>query len=258
MAGFIDYLLIFLYSSPVFLLLIFVLIVKSWRKYPILCCIFEKRGENIILTNDYAGKINDKYTDTTYYQLRKTKEKIPVVNFETIIHTSYKATNFIEGILNRLRPIAGTVFLYKYGSSQYKPIIVKKNNSVNMILKEIKDKNGSKYITIYESFDPRKNFKNLDFDVIDWDNMNFLVQEIKTTLERRRKSSEFWKNVVIPLAILGITALVVIFMIKYGYDYSVYLMERGNRPPVEQTPPKEEGGFLSNILPIKSFITLET
>ena len=74
-----------------------------------------------------------------------------------------------------------------------------------------------------EQFDPRKHLGALDFQVIDWDNMNFLVQEQRQTYERRQKQKGFWKEVVIPLVIIVMSALVSIIMIKFSYDYAVAL-----------------------------------
>jgi hypothetical protein len=214
--------LILLYGWP-FLLLIYIgirkLMLKNW---PVEAVIIEKRGENLIKTNDRAGRYVDKYTGITGYKLQKAKDTIPILNYDWVLHNMFKPTTIGERITSMLRGNIGTIFLFRYGSKQYKPIRIVENGKSIVKMQEIKDKSGqSVYVNIYQPIDPRKKFGSLDFEVIDWDNMNFMVQEQRASIERRKKASEFWKQIAIPIAMLAITAVVCIILVKFAYDYSV-------------------------------------
>lgn len=214
--------LILLYGWPFILLIIIVILKLKWKSWPVDVIIIEKRGNNLIKTNDRAGKYIDKYTGLTGYKLQKSKETIPIVNYEWVMHNVAKHTTIFDRFVHLLRGDIGTLFLFKYGAKQYKPIWITHNSQRKEVLKEIKDLNGqSILISIYEQFDPRKHLGALEFQVIDWDNMNFLVQEQRASFERRQKKKDFLKQVLIPLAALIVVALVCIIMIKFSYDYAI-------------------------------------
>jgi hypothetical protein len=213
---------ILLYGWP-FLILFWILILKFlYKKWPVDVVIIEKRGTNLIKTNDRAGKYVDSFTGLTGYKLQKAKDTIPVINYDWVLHNVSMSTTLFDRLVNLLRGNIGTLFLFKYGAKQYKPINIVQNNQRKLILKEIKNKNNQPtLVQIYEQFDPRKHLGALDFEVIDWDNMNFMVQEQRASFERRQKKNEWLKQVLIPLVALAIAGLVCIIMIKFSYDYAM-------------------------------------
>jgi len=193
-----------------------------WKSYPLEAIIVEKRGNNLIKTNDRLGKYTDPYTNVTGYRLLKVKETIPVLNFEWILHNAFKSMNFMEKFISLLRTDIGTVFLFKYGTKQYKPIEVKINGKVKIIQQEIKDKEGnSVYVDIFEQIDPRNHFGAIDFEVVDWDNMNFMTQEQRASILRREKNGNFIVKFVIPAIIIAAAVIISIVWAKYSYDYAI-------------------------------------
>jgi len=212
------------------ILLVYIIFMKLiMRKWPLEAIIFEKRGENLIKTNDRAGKYLDPYTNITGYKLQKAGDTIPVLDFDWIMHNVYKPTTILERFVALLRGNLGTIFLFRYGSKQYKPIKITQNKKVKTVFKEILDKNGNPvFVKVYKPLDPRNRLGQLDFEVVDWDNMNFMVQEQRASITRRTKKGEFLKQVVVPLAMIGVALVFVIIMIKYGYDFAMSL--KGSHP----------------------------
>ena len=235
-----------------FILLAWIFILKfMWKKWPVDVIIIEKRGENLIKTNDRAGKYVDPYTGMTGYILRKPKDKIPIVNYEWVLHNVVVHTTIFDRLVNLIRPTAGTIFFFRYGSKQYKPIIITQNNKIIKTFEEIKSKDGKPiYNNVYQQFDPRKVLGALDFEVVDWDNMNFMVQEQRASFERRRKKGEFLKQILIPLGALVIAALVCIMMIKFSYDWAVGMRGMTALTPTESQPATvPDIPFIKHILP---------
>ena len=238
--------LVFLYGWPFMLLLWIVALKIKWRNWPIDVVIIEKRGDNFIKSNDRAGKYTDPYTGMVGTKLQKNKDTIPVVNYEWILHNNAKFTTIFDRFINLLRDTMGTVFLFKYGVRQYKPIYVNENNTRKLILKELKNKKGEPILVyLYEQFDPRKSLGSLNFEVIDWDNMNFMVQEQRASFERRQKKKGFMREIVIPLAALAVTAILCIIFIKFSYDYAIAM--KGGVPDKPATNPNIP--VVSNIIP---------
>ena len=210
------------WSTPVIIVLFLLILKIMLKKYPIDVVIIEKRGNNLTKTNDRAGKYYDSYSGLTGYKLQKQKDTIPVLNYDWVLHNTGKPTNMFEWLVSKLRDEVGTLFLFKYGAKQYKPVLIKQNNDKKFIYKSLKDKNGQPILMqIYEQFDPRRHLGALDFEVIDWDNMNFMVQEQRASFERRQKKKDFWKQVVIPLMIMACATIVSIIMIKFSYDLAI-------------------------------------
>lgn len=212
---------ILFYSWP-FIILIWLFAVKRmWSRYPIEAVILELRGKNIIKTNDRVGKFDTlKDGGIVKYRLQKAKDTIPVFDFDWIIHNNYVANTLLEKFVAMIRGNIGTVFLFRYGSKQYKPI---KPNELGEIdfssLEEIKDKKGNTVlVNSYIPFDPRKNMTAVEFDVIDWDNINFMVQEQRATMQRRQKSKELWISIAVPAMIIAGAVLVSLFIIKFSAD----------------------------------------
>ena len=117
--------LILLYGWP-FILLFFIVILKfKWKNWPLEAIIIEKRGNNLIKTNDRIGKFTDPYTKLVGYKLHKAKDTLPIVNFEWILYNVAVHNNLLERFINLLRGNVGTIFLFKYGTKQYKPIWIK-------------------------------------------------------------------------------------------------------------------------------------
>ena len=205
----------------------------KWGKWPIDVVIIEKRQDNLIKTNDRAGLFLDPYTQLTSYRLLKAKDKIPVPEYDYIIHNNTQNTNVLEKLINFLRGNTGTLFFFKYGSKQYKPVKVKLNSGdIKVKYMPIKNSKGEEIVMpIYTPLDPRKQFKLLDFEVVDWDNMNFMVQEQRASNERRSKKGDWIKQIAVPLAIIGATVIFSIIMIKFGFDFAVDLKNTGPTPP---------------------------
>jgi len=242
-----DFWIFFTYAWP-FLLLIWLWALKlKWKSWPIEAVIIERRGDNLIKSNDRAGKYLDKFTGLLKYRLLKAKDTLPVINYDWLLHNVVQYTTFFDRIIYFLRGNVGTLFLFRYGVKQYKPIAIKNNNQRKLILKELKDKNGQPIlIKVYEQFDPRKHLGALEFEVIDWDNMNFMVQEQRASFERRQKEGKWLKEIVVPLVIIIVTALVAIIMIHYGYSFAVNL--KGSEAPQKVTEPVKIP-IISNLIP---------
>lgn len=241
---------IFRYGWPFFILSIIVIWKLRWKSWPLDVIIIEKRGSNLVRTNDRCGKYYEKSTGLTGYKFLKSKDKIPVPNFEWILHTNPQPTNLLERFVKMLRPTAGTIVFFKYGTKQYKPIEIKMNGKLKKKYQELLDIEGKPIImNIYEQIDPRDKLKMLDFVVVDWDNINFMVQEQRASQERRRKSSELWKQIIIPLAMLGMTLVFCIIMIKLASDQAVAIRSSAgqNTQASKAEPPNIP--IISDILP---------
>lgn len=218
-----------------------------WKNWPIDVVIIEKRGNNLIKTNDRAGRYVDPYTKMIKYRLLKAGDSILVPNYDHVLHNVSNHTNLFERIINLIRGNVGTIFLFRYGSKQYKPLKISSNGKKE--LEEIKDKDGNPiYINRYVFVDPRNQLQALDFQVVDWDNMNQMVQEWRSTNERRKKKTDFWKQIAIPAIIIGATAIVCIVMIKFGYDYAIE-MKNTAVPQVKAPTDKPNIPIIGDIIP---------
>ncbi len=243
--------IIFLYGWP-FMLLVWIFILKMrWKNWPVDVVIIEKRGENLIKTNDRAGKYVDPYTGITGYRLQKAKDTIPVINYDWVMHNVAIPTTLFEKFVNIIRPNIGTLFFFRYGSKQYKPVKINQHGKLREMFQEIKDKKGNSiYIKIYEQFDPRHKLGSLEFEVVDWDNMNFMVQEQRASMERRRKKGEFVKGILIPLGLAVVSALVCIIMIKFSYDYAIAMKDSTPSVKTPQAPATTPNiPIISGIMP---------
>jgi len=230
---------------------IWIFIMKmTMKKWPVDCIIIEKRGNNLVKTNDRAGRYVDPYTGITGYRLQKAKDTIPIVGYDWVLHNVSIPNSFLEKLVSMLRGNAGSIFLFRYGSKQYKPIKITDNKEVKIKYEPIKNEKGDEvFIQVYQPFDPRDKMGALDFEVVDWDNMNFMVQEQRASIIRRQKSSEWIKTMAIPLAILGATVIFSIIMIKFGYDYSINL-KGGVSPQPEAKATPANIPVVSNLMPV--------
>lgn len=241
------------YIWPFLLLIVIIMNKIMWRKYPLEAVIIEKRGDNLIKTNDRIGKFYDNYGDMTYYGMQKSKDKIPVYNFDWVLHNVSVPTNLLERYVNLVRGNVGSVFLFRYGSKQYKPIDIKPGNGSIKKFAPIKNEKGEDvYSYQYIQFDPRKIIGTLDFEVIDWDNMNFMVQEQRASIIRRQRKGEKLLTFVIPAMIIGAAVLVAIFILKFSMDVGTDL--RSGAGSVQEAPAQgamsesKIGGALNNIV----------
>ena len=233
-------------------ILLWIVILKAiYKKYPIEAVIIEKRGNNHIKTNDRVGKFVDKYTGLIGYKFMKSKDTIPVVDFEWIMHNNKQDLGIFDKINTKLWGNAGVAFFYKYGSRQYKPVKVEGDNNSKIDWEEIKDDKGNPIlVSIIKPIDPRDKMAGLNFEVVDWDNMNFMVQEQRASIERRKKASEFWKQIVIPAILIGGAVVVVIVMMKFGYDAMNNMLAKGTpQAPVTQESTNPNIPVISDILP---------
>jgi len=219
-----------------------------WKRFPLEAIILEKRGENLVKTNDRVGRFFDKYSDMHYYKFKKAKDTIPIYNYDWVLHNVSVSTNFLERFINLLQGNVGTLFLFKYGSKQYKPINVKENGATKRKFVQINDDKESPIFAYqYVQFDPRKQVGVLDFEIIDWDNMNFTMQEIRASMVRRARKGDFMKQIMIPLAIIGASVLVSIIILKFSFDAGASVRGGSSAPPQEQGGSKI-GGAIGNIV----------
>jgi len=212
---------IFLWTWWVFLIVGLWIMKRNYNKYPVDVVIIEKRGDNLIKTNERAGRFVDKDTQISKYRLKKCGDTMPVYNFDWILHNGDKPMSIFEKIVMFLRPSIGTVFLFKYGSKQYKPIdISQTNNTDNLLkLKELKNKDGTPLFKYeYNQFDPRWVLGILDFEVVDWDNMNFMVQEQRASIMRRAGGLDWLKSLAVPAMLIAGTVIVSLFILKFSAE----------------------------------------
>lgn len=203
---------------------------KKYEAFPVDVIIIERRGDNLIKTNERAGrKINDE-TQVSYYQLKTCGETMPVYNFEWMLHNADKPMSIFEKIVSFLRPTIGTVFLLKYGSKQYKPLqINSKTDTENVLkLKELKNTDGTSVFKYdYAQFDPRWVLDVLDFEVVDWDNMNFMVQEQRASIMRRAGGLDWLKQLAVPAMLIAGTVIVALFILKFSAEAGAVLKAGG-------------------------------
>ena len=237
------------YGWPFIILAALVFAKVKWKNWPVDVVIIERRGNNLIKTNDRAGAYEDKFTGMKGYKLLKTKDTMPIVEYDWIVHNIQTHTNILEKLINLIRPTLGTLFLFKYGSKQYKPITAQLNGKAKIHLEEIKNVEGKTlYTQKYQQFDPRGSLEAVEFEVQDWDNMNFMVQEIRASFERRQKSGTWIKTILMPLAMIGGAIMVSIIMMKFSYDHSLTLSSAcpSNIQPKAETP---NIPLLNNVIP---------
>ena len=224
---------IFLWTWWIFLIAGMWFMKKKYSAFPVDVVIIEKRGENLIKTNERAGRRVNKETQMSYYQLAKCKDTMPVYNFDWMLHNADKPTNIFEKIVNFLRPTIGTVFLFKYGSKQYKPINVgQKDGTENKLkLKELKSADGTPLFKYeYAQFDPRWALGILDFEVVDWDNMNFMVQEQRASIMRRAGGLDWLKTLAVPAMIIAGSVIVALFILKFSAEAGATLKAGAGQP----------------------------
>lgn len=254
-SGFVDFVSAFgtflFYSWPFLLLFIMFVNKMMWKRYPLEAIILEKKGENLVKTNDRVGKFFDGGADMTFYRLSKCKDTIPVYNYDWVLHNVYVPQTFLERYVNLLRGNSGTIFLFKYGSKQYKPInAIADNNAKKKFVRVDNEKGEPIYSYQYVQFDPRKVVGILDFEVIDWDNMNFMVQEQRASIVRRAKKGEYLKQILVPLAIIGASVLVSIFILKFSLDAGHSLRGGASQEAASGTALEESkvGGAISGFV----------
>ena len=212
---------------------------KKYEAFPIDVVMIEKRGGNLIKTNERAGRRFNKDTQVTCYKLKKCGETMPVYNFEWMLHNADKPMSIFEKIVSFLRPTIGTVFLLKYGSKQYKPInILKKDETENILkLKELKNEDGTSVFKYdYAQFDPRWVLDVLDFEVVDWDNMNFMVQEQRASITRRSSGYDWLKTMAVPAMIIAGAVIVALFILKFSAESGALLKQGSGQPVVAEDP----------------------
>ncbi len=242
---------IFLWSWWIFLIGGLFMMKKKYSAYPIDVIIIEKRGGNLIKTNERAGRKVNKETEVSFYQLGKCKETMPVYNFEWMLHNSDKPMSIFEKIVQFLRPTIGTVFLLKYGSKQYKPIKIGINADTNNVLKlkELKNKDGTSLFKYdYAQFDPRWVLDVLDFEVIDWDNMNFMVQEQRSSIMRRAKGMDWMKQLAVPAMIIAGAVIVSLFILKFSADAGLALKGGAGQPAQAEEPSGVIAGVIDEAM----------
>ncbi|KKN42955.1 hypothetical protein LCGC14_0708150 [marine sediment metagenome] len=239
-------LVIFLWTWWIFIIAGMWFMKKKYSQYPVDVVIIERRGENLIKTNERAGRKVNKETQISYYQLSKCKDTMPVYNFDWMLHNADKPMSIFEKIVGFLRPTIGTVFLFKYGSKQYKPInINQKPGTENKLkLKEVKNEDGTSLFKYeYAQFDPRWPLSILDFEVVDWDNMNFMVQEQRASIMRRAGGLDWMKQLAVPAMLIAGTVIVALFILKFSAEAGATLKGGAGQPAAEKT-----GGIIGGAI----------
>jgi len=245
---------IFLWTWWVFLIGGLWFMKKNYEKYPVDVVIIEKRGENLTKTNERAGRVFEKDTQISKYRLKKCGDTMPVYNFDWMLHNGDKPMSFFEKMVMFLRPTIGTVFLFKYGSKQYKPINVgQKDGTENVLkLKELKNVDGTSLFKYeYAQFDPRWVLGLLDFEVVDWDNMNFMVQEQRASIMRRAGGLDWLKTLAVPAMLIAGTVIVALFILKFSSEAGASLKAGGGQPatePVQERPGGIIGGAIDGAV----------
>ena len=204
-----------IYISWWLLPILFILFYKyKLNKYPIDVVIYEKRGENLIKTSDMAGRFEK---PVSCYKLKNSKDSLPIPQYDWVLQCMDKPTNMFEKFVNMLRGKIGSITLFKYASKQYKPVRVKLDNGqVVETFKLVTDNKGQPvYINVYEYINPKKAMSKLNFEVIDWDDINHMTQELRAIAVRRSPLLEGLQKYFPIIAItLGILALIIA-----GYYY---------------------------------------
>lgn len=208
---------VFLALSPILLILGLWIYRKLLMRYPLEAVIFERRGDNLVWTRDRIGRFED--AGIHKYKLKKAKDTIPIMDYEWVLHATFKPTNIFERFSNLIGGTTGAVLLYKYGSKQYKPINTKLPGKEVIEYQEIENEGGENtFIQIYKQINPHKKLADLNFVVIDWDNINFMVQEQRAIDERRKKKNQWLMTYGIPILIIGVSALIFIFSVYFATD----------------------------------------
>lgn len=204
--------------------LLFLFVLRSrYKKYPIECVIYEKRGENLVYSRDVAGRFT---YPVTCYRLKLAKDSIPIPDYDWILQCMYKPTNIFEKIQNLLAGKVGTITLFKYGSKQYKPIRVKIGDKVIRKFIKVKDKKGNDvYEYHYVPVNIKQSMNQLNFDVIDWDDTNHLTQELRA-IAMRRSPTKAWVEKWGSLVGLGFIAFIIVITVILGYRF---MMDAGDR-----------------------------
>jgi len=153
------------YGWPFALITMLIVAKIKGKQWPVDVQIIEKRGKNLIKTNDRAGKYEDKFTGLTGYKLMKSKDTIPVIDYNWVVHNMDKPLSIFDRITKFLRPTIGTLFLFRYGSKQYKPIKIRDNEDAKIEYESIKNDNGEPIlIERYQQFDPRGYLEALNLE----------------------------------------------------------------------------------------------
>ena len=172
---------------------------------------------------------------------------MPVYNFEWMLHNADVPTTIFDKFVSFLRPTIGTIFLLKYGSKQYKPINVKKNSKTEnkLKLKELKNPDGtSTYKYEYIQLDAGAAIDVLNFEVVDWDNMNFMVQEQRASIMRRAGGLDWMKTLAVPAMLIAGTVIISLFILKYSAEVGATLKGGAGQAPVEEG----DGGVISGAI----------
>jgi len=234
----------------------------KWGKFPLDAEILERRGDNIIVTNDRLGRIFEKETGHTNYILQKMRDTIDVVPFDCVLHYAYKPTNLLEWLINKLRPTVGKVHLLKYGSKQYKPIkvtstekgLMAEDENGNFIaVKEMLDEKGQ---TVYHEnlvpFNIRDHLGVMEFDVIDWDDVNTTLNEIENSRLRRIAKYDKFMKYLLPIAVIAVVGVLGIVFLYLTYDVSMETCKIAGQQAAETEPPMQAplGNGSTNIVPM--------
>lgn len=228
---------------------------RKLKLFPVECIIYEKRGENIVFNRDVAGRFEE---PVTCYRLKNSKDTIPIPQYDWILQYVARPTNLFEKIANLLAGKIGTITLFKYGSKQYKPVEIRVGDKVKRMFKEVKDKQGNPiWITVYKPINVKREMGLLDFEVIDWDDINHMTQELRAIATRRGPLKTFLEKWG-PAAAFAIIALVFIIAMYFAVQMLTAAGDRyinagrdvgGFQPSAPQEPEEIRTSPLDDFLP---------
>src|SRR3990172_3259920 len=214
--GWSPYINAFLLSVGWWLIPIITLFVykKHLNKYPIEATIYEKRGENVIWSNDRLGRFE---RPVVKYRFKMSKDSIPIPQYDWVLQALYRPTNLFAKMINLLSGTIGQVTLFKYSSKQYKPIQVRlRDGSFKRVLEAVRNDKGEEVlINIYEPINPKQVMSKINFEVIDWDDINHMTQELRAVATRRSPLIEGIQRWFPIIAVV----LLILALIIAGYYY---------------------------------------
>lgn len=212
----------FLLILPIILVVALFAYKKRLKLFPIAAIVIERRDNNLVIKTDRIGRVNE--AGIWKYKFRKSKETIPNPDYNQIVNGTYTPSNLFEKIAFMLDAPIGFAFFYKYGSQQYKPVRIRlkdaegnQTEQFKTVFKPTRDEYGNKvYVKQTVQISPFSKMVIPEFDIIDWDNMNFIVQEHENTDNRRKKKEDFMKKILIPAMIIGVAAVIFIVAMYFA------------------------------------------
>lgn len=181
------------------------------KKYPIQAIILERRGSAHKIKYDKLGKFANK-EKFTFYKLKKGKATMPPMSFE---------------LIEQQAGSAGVVFLYQYGTDQYK-VIDTRGLSTDQAIK-----------------------------LIDYDDWNWKTVEYRNTNDKRQSTKD-WMDKWLPVISLALVGFIVLITLYFSYglikDEAAQCIAARGQPQQVQVIPQVQQGTPINNNPAYNFI----